>query len=133
MEAMIFCTTIGLLLAATFILIGVGIGEINVYYHQKYNKSDRRDVRDRHSDSAVHNCGTCNGHDRSLGDVHREEPCRCSVGYLHEVDNECLATFLRTFLITGGHLTPGEKDHFEEIITRLEGEYDTEIKTRAEK
>ena len=40
------------------------------------------------------------------------------------MNNECLAAFLRAFLVTSAHLTPGEKDHFIEIINRLEGEYE---------
>ena len=124
MEVMIFCTVIGLLMAGTFVLIGVCIGKADDHYHQKHNKDNRADVRDTDNHSLVLHSGTCDCGISSLGDVHREEHCRCSVGYLHEVNNECLAAFLRAFLVTSAHLTPGEKDHFIEIINRLEGEYE---------
>lgn len=80
MEAWIFGVFSGLWLAMLFVAIGVIIGKVHSYYHQKPHKDDAEHVRDRNNHSDVHSGGTDNVHDSLLGDDNREEHHRCDVG-----------------------------------------------------
>lgn len=124
MEVYVFMITVGGLLAAAFVMIGVIIGEINANYHQKHNKDSREDVRDDDSDHDLLHSGACDGRDSPLGDVHGEEPRGYAHRYLHKLTGEDLAAFMRLYMHTSVHMTPGEIDYFYEIIERLEGDYE---------
>lgn len=127
MEVMIFCTTIGLLMAGTFVLIGVCIGKADDYYHQKHAKDNRADVRSLDNNNPVLHSGTCDSGDSSLGDIHGKEPCRCNMGSsrVKRLSNEDLGAFIRIFIHTDIRLSAGETEYLLEIADRLEGEYET--------
>ena len=70
MEAWIFGIFSGLWMAMIFVAIGVIIGKVHSYYHQKPHKNDVEPVREGHHDS---DSGADNVRDSSLGDDLREE------------------------------------------------------------
>lgn len=62
MEAWIFGVFSGLWLDMLFVAIGVIIGKVHSYYHQKPHKDNAEHVRDRNNHSDVHSGGTDNVH-----------------------------------------------------------------------
>ena len=73
METWIFGAFSGLWLAMLFVAIGVIIGKVHSYYHQKPHKDNAEHVRDRHNHSDFHSGGTDNMRDSDLADDIREE------------------------------------------------------------
>ncbi len=73
MEAWIFGVFSGLWLAMLFVAIGVIIGKVHSYYHQKPHKDNAEHVRDRNNHNDVHSGRADNMRDSDLADDIREE------------------------------------------------------------
>ena len=73
MEAWIFGVFSGLWLAMLFVAIGVIIGKVHSYYHQKPHKDNAEHVRDRNNHNDVHSGRAYNMRDSDLADDIREE------------------------------------------------------------
>lgn len=84
MEAWIFGVFSGLWLAIIFVAIGVIIGKVHSYYHQKPHKDNAEHVRDRNNHSDVHSGGTDNMRDSDLADDIREESGRRGLGLYYQ-------------------------------------------------
>lgn len=84
METWIFGVFGGLWLAMLFVAIGVIIGKVHSYYHQKPHKDNTEHVRDRNNHSDVHSGGTDNMRDSDLADDIREESGRRGLGLYYQ-------------------------------------------------
>lgn len=73
MEAWIFGIFSGLWMAMIFVAIGVIIGKVHSYYHQKPHKNDVEPVREGHHDSDIRDSGADNVLNSTLGDDLRKE------------------------------------------------------------
>lgn len=73
MEAWIFGIFSGLWLAMLFVAIGVIIGKVHSYYHQKPHKDNTEHVRTEHNDSDIRDGRADNMRDSDLADDIREE------------------------------------------------------------
>ena len=73
MKAWIFGVFSGLWLAMLFVAIGVIIGKVHSYYHQKPHKDNAEHVRDRNNHNDVHSGRADNMRDSDLADDIREE------------------------------------------------------------
>ena len=73
MEAWIFGIFSGLWMAMIFVAIGVIIGKVHSYYHQKPHKDNAEPVREGHHDSDIRDGGADNVLNSTLGDDIREE------------------------------------------------------------
>ena len=83
MEAWIFGVFSGLWLAILFVVIGVIIGKVHSYYHQKPHKDNTGHVRAEHNDSDIRDGRADNVRDRDLANDIREESGRSDMGIYH--------------------------------------------------
>lgn len=124
METMIFCVTMGIWSAFLFVMIGVAIGKADDRLNKKHNKGNARDVRGGHNNRHIRDCGTCNMHDRDVGNDNREESRRCDIRMVREMSNDGLAATLRGMALTGIIPTDYERAYLHEAADRLEGMYE---------
>ena len=126
METIIFCITISLIMAAVLVGAGIGIGQTKYFNREECDKNNREDVRNADNHSSIHDYGTRDSRDSSLGDIYGKEPCRCNMGSsrVKRLSNEGLGAFIRIFIHTGIRLSTGETEYLLEIADRLEGEHD---------
>lgn len=84
MEAWIFGVFSGLWLAMLFVAIGVIIGKVHSYYHQKPHKDNTEHVRTEHNDSDIRDGRADNMRDSDLADDIREESDRRGLGLYYQ-------------------------------------------------
>ena len=84
MEAWIFGIFSGLWMAMIFVAIGVIIGKVHSYYHQKPHKDNAEPVREGHTDSNIRDGGADNVLNSTLGDDIREESGRRGLGLYYQ-------------------------------------------------
>lgn len=118
-EVNVFLITMGLLLAAIFLGLGISLGRGYERISKKH--SGQSDECGCDNSNVLHS-GIDNDCDSAMGNIHGEESSRCDIRVprIKEISNEELAIHLRSMKVTGISPSDWEKIFLEESAARLE-------------